>query len=182
MDRVSCFFYISFCTYIYLLAVLGLHCCECFSHSDCCFSVTKLYPTLCDPHGLQHARLPCPSLSPRVCSSSCPLSRWWYLTISSSATLFSSCRQSFPALGSFPVSWLFTSGNQSIEAAAAAAASVLPMNIQGWFSLGLTGLVSLQSKRLSRVAMVRGYSVVVLHWLLVVVTSLVASLVAEPRL
>ena len=139
-DRVSCFFYISFCISIYLLAVLGLHCCECFSHSDCCFSVAKLYLTLCDPHRLQHARLPCPSLSPRVCSSSCPLSRWWYLTISSSATLFSSCHQSIPASGSLPVSQLFASGGHSIGALAA----VLPVNIQSWFTLGLTHLISLK--------------------------------------
>ena len=149
MDRVSCFFYISFCTYIYLLAVLGLHCCECFSHSDCCFSVAKLYPTLCDPHGLQHARLPCPSLSPRVCSSSRPLRQWCHPTVSSSVIPFSSCLQSFPASGSFPVSWVFPSGGQSI--APTASASVLPMSLQGWLPLGLTGLISLLSEGLSRV-------------------------------
>ena len=65
--------------------------------------------------GLQHARLPCPSPSPRVCSNSCPLSWWCHPTISSSVTLFSSCLQSFPALGSFPMSWLFASGGQSIQ-------------------------------------------------------------------
>ena len=86
-------------------------------------------------------------LSPRVCSNSCPLSRWCYLTISSSATPFSFCIQSFPASGSFPMSWLFVSGGQSIGASAL----LLPMNIQGWFPLGLTGLISLQSRRLSRV-------------------------------
>ena len=101
------------------------------------------------PHGLQHARLLCPPLSPRVCSDSCLLSRWCYLTISSSATPFSSCRQSFWASGSFPMSQLFTSGGQSIGASASA--SVLPMNIQSWFPLGLTGLIPLQSKGLSRV-------------------------------
>ena len=83
-------------------------------------------------HGLQCARLPCPSLSPRVCSSSCPLSQLCYLTISFSATYFSSCPQSFPESQSFPMSQLFVSGGQSI--AAAASASVLPMNIQGWVS------------------------------------------------
>ena len=98
------------------------------------------------PHGLQHARLPYPSLSPRVCSNSCLLSRWCYLT-SSSATPFSFCLQSFPALGSFPVSQLFTSGGQSINIKALA--TVLPMNIQGWFPLGLTGLISLLPKGLS---------------------------------
>ena len=96
------------------------------------------------PHGLQHARLPCPSLSPRVCSNSCPLSQWCYPTVSSSVIPFS-CLQSYPASGSFPVSQLFPSGSQSIGASA----SVLPMDIQGWFPLGLTALISLQSKGLS---------------------------------
>ena len=98
---------------------------------------------------MQHARLFCLLLSPRVCSNSCPLSQWCYLTISSSVALFSFGFQSFPALGSFPVSQLFTSGGQSIGASASA--TVLPMSIQGWFPLGLTGLISLQSKGLSRV-------------------------------
>ena len=96
-------------------------------------------------HGLQHTRFPCSSLSPRACSNSCPLSRWCHPTIWYSVVPFS-CFQSFPASGSFLMSWLFTSCGQSIEASA----SVLPMNIQGWFSLGWTGLVSLQSKGLSR--------------------------------
>ena len=86
-------------------------------------------------HGLQHARLPCPSLSLRVCSNSHPSCRWCHSTISSSVTLFSSCSQPFPVSGSFPVSQLFESGGQSIGASASA--SVLPMNFQGWFSLGL---------------------------------------------
>ena len=98
-------------------------------------------------HGLQHARLPCPTLSPRVCSNSCPLSQWCYLTISSSAILFSSCLQSFPVSGSFPINQLFAAGGQSTGASA----SVLPMNIQGWLPLALTGLISLLSKGLSRV-------------------------------
>ena len=98
-------------------------------------------------HGLQHARLPCPPLPPRVCSSSCPLNWWCHLTISLSVTLFSFCRQSFPASGSFPVSQLFESGGQSIGASALA--SVLPKCIQGWFPLGLISLISLQSKGLS---------------------------------
>ena len=101
------------------------------------------------PHGLQRTRLPCPSLSPRVGSSSCPLSWWCYLTISSSATLFSFWLQFFPASGSFPMSGLFASGGQRIGATASA--SVLPMNIQGWSPLGRTGWISLQSKGLSRV-------------------------------
>ena len=95
------------------------------------------------PHGLL-----CPALSPWVCSDSCPLSPWCYLTISSSADPFSFCPQSFPASGSFPVSQLFASGGQSIGALALA--SVLSMNIQGWFPLGLTGLISLLSKEFSR--------------------------------
>ena len=88
------------------------------------------------PHGLLHARLFCPSLSLGVCSNTCSLSQWYYLTISCSATSFSFCIQSFPASGSFPVSWLFTSDGQSIGASASA--SVFPMNTQGWFSLGCT--------------------------------------------
>ena len=99
------------------------------------------------PHRLQHARPLCPSLSPRVCSDSCPLSWWCYLTILSSATPFSSCLQSFPASGSFPMSRLFTSGGQSIGISVSVL--VLLMNIQGWFPLGLTGLTSLLSKWLS---------------------------------
>ena len=100
------------------------------------------------PHELQHAWLPCPSLSSRICSNSCPLSWWCHPTISSSVTPFSSCLQSFPALGSFLVSQLFASGGQGIGASASS--SVLPMNIQGWFSLGWTGFIPL-SKALSRV-------------------------------
>ena len=99
------------------------------------------------PHGLHRARLPCPPLSPGVCSNSCPLSQWCHPTISSSVVPFSSCFQSFPASGSFPMSQLFASGDQSITASALA--SVLPMNIQDWFPLGLTGLISLLSKSLS---------------------------------
>ena len=99
--------------------------------------------------GLQHARLPCPSLSPRVCSNSCPLSPWCHPTISSSVTPFSSCLQSFQVSGSLAVFQLFTSGSQSIGASASAL--VLVMNSQSWLPLGLTGLISLLSKRLSRV-------------------------------
>ena len=91
------------------------------------------------PHGLQHARLPCPSLSPGVCSISCPLNQGCYPTISSSVVPFSSCLQSFPASGSFPMSWLFTSCGQRIGASASA--SVLPVNIQDSFPLGLIGLI-----------------------------------------
>ena len=101
------------------------------------------------PHGLQHARLPCPSPTPGACSNSCPLGRWVHPTISSSVIPFSFCLQSFPESRSFPMSQFFTSDGQSIGASASA--SVLPMNIQGWFPLGLTGWISLHSKGLSRV-------------------------------
>ena len=100
------------------------------------------------PRGLQHARPPYPSPTPGVCSNSCPLSRWCHPTISSFVVPFS-CLQSFPASGFWPMSQFFTSGGQSIGAYASS--SVLPMNIQDWFPLGLTGLISLQSKGLSRV-------------------------------
>ena len=99
------------------------------------------------PHGLQHARHPCPSPFPGAYSNSCPLSWWCRPTISSSVVPFSSCLQSFPVSGSFLMSQLFTSGGQSIQASAST--SVLPMNIQDWFPLGLTSLI-LKSKRLSR--------------------------------
>ena len=101
------------------------------------------------PHGLQHARLPCPSPSPGTHSNTCSSSWWRHPTISSSVAPFSSCLQSFPASGSLPISQLFASGGQSIGVSASA--SVLPMNIQGWFPLGLTGLTSLLSKGLLRV-------------------------------
>ena len=104
------------------------------------------------PHGLQHNRLPCSLLSPRVYSNSCAVSQWCHPTISSSVAPFSSYPQPFPVSGwvsQFPMSWLFTSCDQSIGASTLV--SVLPMNIQGWLPLGLTGWISLQSKRLSRV-------------------------------
>ena len=100
------------------------------------------------PHGLQNARLHCPSPTPRACSNSCPLSQWCHLTISSSVVPFS-CLQSFPASRTLPMSQFFTSGCQSIGVSASA--SVLPINIQDWFPLGLSGLISLQSKGLSRI-------------------------------
>ena len=111
-------------------------------------SIAKLCLTL-QPHGLQHSRLPYLSLLHclRVCL--CPLSWRCYLTISSSATPFFCSLQSFPASGSFPMNQLFTSDGQSIRGSALV--SVIPMSIQGWFPLGLTGLISLQSKGLSRV-------------------------------
>ena len=123
-----------------------------------CYSLAKLLLLLFShsavsdslwPHGLQHARLPCPSPSPRACSNSRPLSQWCHPTISSSVIPFSSCLQSFPASGSFPMNLLFSSGGQS--SGASASTSVLPMNIQGWFPSGLTGLISLQSQGFSGV-------------------------------
>ena len=97
------------------------------------------------PHGLQHARLSCPSPTPGACSNSCPLNRWCHPTISFSVIPFTSCPQSFPASGSLPMSQFFASGGQSIGVSASA--SVLPMNIQDWFPLGFTGLTFLQYNR-----------------------------------
>ena len=101
------------------------------------------------PCGLQHTRPPGPSPIPGGCSNSCPSSRWCHPTISSSVIPFFSGLRSLPASGSFPTSQFFTSGGQSIGVSASA--SVLPMNIQNWSPLGWTGLISLQSKGLSRV-------------------------------
>ena len=101
------------------------------------------------PHGLQLARPPCPSPSPKVSPSSCPLHQWCHPAISSSAALFAFCPQSFPASGTFPMSQLFASDDQNTTASAST--SALPMCIQGWFPLRLTGLISLLSKGLSRV-------------------------------
>ena len=115
---------------------------------ECCCSVAMSMSNSLQPHELQHARLPCPSVSPGVCSNSCPLSHWYYPTISSCVTPFSFCLQSFPASGSLQ-SWLFASGGQSIRASATA--SVLPMNNQSWFPLGLTGLIFLKSRGLAKV-------------------------------
>ena len=101
------------------------------------------------PHEPQHTRPPCPSLTPRVHPNLCPLSWWCHPTISSSVVPFSSCPQSFPASGSFPMNQLFASGGQSIRVSAST--SVLPMNTQDWSPWGWTGWISLQSKGLSRV-------------------------------
>ena len=101
------------------------------------------------PHGPQHARPPWPSPTPRVYPNSCPLSWWCHPAISPSVIPFSSCLQSFPASGSFLMSQLFTSGSQNNGASALT--PVLPINIQGWFPLGWTGLISLQPKGHSRV-------------------------------
>ena len=101
------------------------------------------------PHGLQHARLPCPLPTPGAYSNSCPLSWWCHLTIFPSVVPFSSYLQSFPASGSFPVSQVFVSGGQRIGVSASS--SIFLMNIQDWFPLKLTSLTSFQSKGLSRV-------------------------------
>ena len=117
------------------------------SHSvQCCWWVTKSCPTLCNPMDCSTPGFPVLHHL-RVCSNSCPLSWWCHPTISSSVVPFSSCPQSFPTSGSFPMSRFFASGGQSIGASA----SVLPMNIQDWFPLGLPGFISLLSKGLSRV-------------------------------
>ena len=125
----------------------------------CGLKLTHIQPSPCNenqfssvsfwPHGLQHARLPCPSPTPRAHSNSHPSSDRCHPTISSSVIPFSSCLQSFPTSGSFLMSWLLTSGVQSIGASASA--SVLPMIIKDYFPLGLTGLISLQSKGLAKV-------------------------------
>ena len=98
------------------------------------------------PHGQQHTRFSCPSPSPGVCLNSCPLHQWCHPTISSSVDPFSSCIWSFPASASFLMSWLFVSDGHGIGASVSVC--VLPVNIQGWFPLGLTGHISLQPKNL----------------------------------
>ena len=129
-------------------SVVRVYVCVCMRVSVSQFSRSVVSDFL-RPHGLQHARHPCPSPTPRVYSNSCPLSWWCHPTISSSVIPFSSRLQSFSVSGSFQMSQFFTSGGQSIGASASA--SVLPVNIWGWFPLGSTGLISLLSKRLSRV-------------------------------
>ena len=112
------------------------------------FSHSVMFDSL-EPHGLQHAGIPCPPLSPRVWPNSCPLSQWGHQITSSSVVLLSFCPQSFPETWSFLMSQLFQSDGQRIGASASA--PVLPINIQDWFPLGLTGLSFLQSKGLIRV-------------------------------
>ena len=119
-----------------------------FHHQSVQFSRSVTSESL-PPHRLQHARPPCPSPTPGAYSNSCPSSLWCHPTISSFVIPFSSCLQSFPASRSLPVSQFFTSGGQRIGVSASA--SVLQMNIQDWFLLGLTGWIYLQSKGLSRV-------------------------------
>ena len=115
------------------------------------------------PHGLQHARPPCPSPTPRVYPNSWPLSRWFHPTIASSVVPFSSRPQSFPTSGSFPISQLFTSGGQSIGVSALAL--VFPMNTQDWSPLGWTGCISLQSKGLSPTPQLKSINSSVLSFL-----------------
>ena len=115
----------------------------------CHYSITKSCLTLCDLMHLQKTRLPCPSLSPRVCSNSCPSSQWCHSTITASVLPLSPCLQSFPASESFPMSQFFTSGDQSTGVSTLA--SVLPMNIQDWFPFGLSGLICLHFRGLTRV-------------------------------
>ena len=134
---------------IYCLKKLSLRLSVQFSLSD-----SQSHPLR--PHGLQHSRLSCPSPSAEACSNSCPLSQWCHPTIWSSVIPFASCLQSFPASGSFLMSWLFVSSGQSLGASASP--SVLPMNIQDWFPLGLTGLISLQSKGLTKVFLLQYHS------------------------
>ena len=136
--------YLSFCDWLMSLCMMSSK----FIHVVAVQSLKSCW-TLCDPHGLQHARLPCTSLSPGVYSDSCPLSRWCHPTISSSFVRFSFCLQSFQASGSFQMSQFFTSGGQRIGVSSSAL--VLPNNIQDWFPLGLTDWISLLSQGLSRV-------------------------------
>ena len=123
-----------------------------FSHSQHQFSSVQFsHAVVSDslqPHEPQHARPPSASPTPRVHPNPCPLSQWWHPTISSSVIPFSSCPQSFPASASFQMSQFLASGGQSIGVSASV--SVLPMNIQDWFTLQWTGWISLQSKGLSR--------------------------------
>ena len=126
-------------------------------------SVTQLCLTLCDPHGLQHDRPSCPSLTPGVYSNSCPLSRWCHPIISSSVFPFSSCPQSFLASGSFQKSQFFASGGQSIRVSAST--SVPLKNIQDWFLLGRTGWISLQSQESSPTPQFKSINSLVLRFL-----------------
>ena len=119
-----------------------------FLFSSVQFSCSVMSDSL-RPHESQHARPPCPSQAPGVYSNSCPSSRWCHPAISSSVVPFSSCPQSLPASGSFQMSQLFTWSGQSIGQSISASASVLPVNTQDLSSLGWTGWISLQSKRLS---------------------------------
>ena len=138
---------VGFCRCYWWCSPLFVVCWVFWSWRDIQFSHSIVSDSL-RSHGLQYTRLPCPSPVSEACSDLCPLSQWCHPAISSSV-IPSSCPQSFPASGSFPVSQFFASGGQSTRASASA--SGLPMSIQDWFPLGLTGLVSLLSKGLSRV-------------------------------
>ena len=127
------------------------------------------------PHGPQHARLLCPSLSSGACSNSCPLSWWRCLTILSSVTPFSFCLRSFPASGSFPMSRLFGSGDQRNGVSA----SVLSMNIQGWFPLGSTGLISLLSKGLKSLLQHHSSKALVFKYILICLFYYFVLIVAD---
>ena len=133
---------------IYKLPILGSYFTN-TSYSGVLLQFSSIRSDSLQPHGLQHARLPCPSPTPGACLNSCPSSQWCNPTISSSVVSFFSCLQSFPASESLPMSQFFVSGGQSIRASASTL--VLPMNIQGWLPLGWTSWISLQSKGLSRV-------------------------------
>ena len=129
----------------------NIFCCEGHGSTSVCVCVShSVVSNSLWPHELQHARPPCPSPTLGVHPNPCPLSQWCHPTISSSVVPFSSCPQSFLASGPFHMSQFFASGGQSIGVSALT--SVLPMNIQDWFPLGWTGLISLQSKGLSRVS------------------------------
>ena len=133
--------FLSSASYSFQSTGLLLPCCSLFS-----------CPVISDslrPRGLKHARPPCPSPSPGVCPSSFSLHQWCHPAVSFSDALFSFCPQSFPGSGTFPINWLFTSDDQNTGASASA--SVIPVNIQGWFPLGWTGLISLLPEKLSRV-------------------------------
>ena len=134
------------------------------------------------PHRLQYTNLPCPSPTPGACSNSCSLSKWCHPIISSSVGPFSSCLQSFPASGCFPMSQFFASGGQSTRASALA--SVLPMNMKDWFPLGWTGLISLQSKGLSKVfSHTTVHSMINVHaFLLLPPCSIISQQVSLPSL
>ena len=138
MNETSCCFYI-------LVSIWSCQFWTVASHSNRCGVVSLCLPSEFSSvqllsHALQYARLPCPLPAPGACSNARPSSQWWQPTVSFSGVCFSLCLQSFPASGSFPLSQFFASSGQSIGVSASA--SVLPMNIQGWFPLGLTGLIS----------------------------------------
>ena len=136
---LKCIWVIFICLNSLYWSIVDLQCCISFCYIAMWF-MYKSFLTL-RSHGLQHGRLPCLSLSPAVCSNSCSFSWWCHPAISSSVAPFSPCPQSFPVSGFFPICQFYLSGGQRIGASA----SVLPMNIQDWFPLGLTGFISLLS-------------------------------------